>query len=178
MQEADHLWTIRVYVALSRARNLQGLKVLRLAQNMARGSNPEVRQFLETHFGTNASRPDRITEAIGLIDLPDPWQKWRSEVDEAFADYSGMREFPCPPVGLCSKMSCSADKSRVLPACRCNIKAAFTKLEDLRKERSRWHPDRFSRLPEEKRDLFQKMAMEVFVVVDSMWRRAEMEARR
>ena len=42
------------YVALSRARNLQGLKVLRLAKNMGQGINKEVEEFLQKHFGEKA----------------------------------------------------------------------------------------------------------------------------
>lgn len=38
-----------VYVALSRARSLEGLKVLRLARNMDQGVNDEVQQFLSEH---------------------------------------------------------------------------------------------------------------------------------
>ena len=38
-----------VYVALSRARNLEGLKVLRLARQMQGGVNEEVQAFLREH---------------------------------------------------------------------------------------------------------------------------------
>lgn len=38
-----------VYVALSRARGLDGLKVVRLARVMERGVNEEVRGFLSEH---------------------------------------------------------------------------------------------------------------------------------
>ena len=46
--------------ALSRARNLEGLKVLRLAKNMGEGLNAEVQAFYKEHFedvGTKLRAP-------------------------------------------------------------------------------------------------------------------------
>ena len=47
-----------MYVALSRARNLEGLKVLRLARNMEKGRNAEVEEFLRKNFGDTATKVD------------------------------------------------------------------------------------------------------------------------
>ena len=65
-----------------------------------------------------------------------------------------------------------------MAACRCNLEAAFEKVKDLRREASRWHPDRFNVCAGQRREAFRKMAREVSVVVDAMWRKAEEAAKK
>lgn len=164
-----------VYVALSRARNLEGLKVVRLARNMEQGVNKEVQQFLLDHFGTHDHTiPPARPTIRGTIE---PWEGWRLAVEAAFANYSQMLTFPEPPIEPCSKMSCRTDTSRLLEACRCNIEAAFRRVGELKKERLPWHPDRFSKCPEQNRELFKKAANEVFVVIDALCQREEQATR-
>ena len=158
-----------VYVALSRARNLQGLKVIRLARNMGQGVNKEVQDFLHQHFGP---RDDTTSFAPRkLLGMRDAWKEWRLDVTRAFADYSTMTTFPAPPAAPCSKVECRT-QPRLLKACPCNIRVAFARMELQRMERSRWHPDKFARCPQENREVFQKMAGEVFVVLDRMHQEA------
>ena len=92
-------------------------------------------------------------------------------MEAAFADYSHMHTFPEPPIESCTKVSCQTEKGRFLKACRCNIGSAFSRVDDLKNERLRWHPDRFSRCPEQSRTLFRKAADEVFVIIDAIWQR-------
>ena len=58
----------QVYVALSRARSLEGLKVLQLAKNLDRGVNEQVQQFLRKH-GLGGSQPQTSMSFDGC--LPD-----------------------------------------------------------------------------------------------------------
>lgn len=157
-----------VYVALSRARNLRGLKVLRIARNMSQGVNREVQDFLTRHFSP-AANPAPLPIPRRLPAPLDPWKQWRLACTAAFADYSSMAVFPAPPVAPCTRLECRT-QPRLLEACQCNIRAAFARMEVQRMERSRWHPDKFARCPEGKREGFQRMAGEVFVVVDAMIR--------
>lgn len=154
-----------VYVALSRARNLRGLKVIRLARNMGQGVNAEVHDFLQQHFGDRDAVP--LHPPRKLFTMSDPWKEWRLAVTKAFADYSTMQTFPAPPAATCTKTECQT-QPRLLEACPCNIRAAFTRME-----RSRWHPDKFARCPQKSREVFQKMASEVFVVLDGMHKEAK-----
>ncbi|KAK4493787.1 hypothetical protein PRZ48_014972 [Zasmidium cellare] len=87
-------------------------------------------------------------------------EQWRHEANVAFANYANLQAFPQPPV-----------RSRSLTTCSCNIRAAFMELPflNLKTERRRWHPDRFSASPAQHRVVFQQMAMEVFVVIDAMY---------
>lgn len=97
------------------------------------------------------------------------FQEWREFAGRCFADYSKMDKFPAPPARACGSKSCMATKSsRVLKACPCNIAAAFEAFSDIKVkvERVRWHPDKFSKRPEEHREVFQKMASEVFVILN------------
>ena len=156
-----------VYVALSRARNLEGLKVIRLARNMAQGVNKEVEEFLRLHFD-ECGQKKPVPGLKRLEGPPDAWKQWRTQAIRAFRDYGAMQSFPAPPHSPCAKMECRT-AARVLKACQCNIEDAFTRMDLTKAERSRWHPDKFSRVPQENREAFQAMAAEVFVVVDAMW---------
>ena len=158
-----------VYVALSRARNLRGLKVIRLARNMGQGVNREVQDFLDQHFGMS-ERPTALPSRR-LLGMRDPWKEWRLACMNAFTDYATMQTFPAPPASPCTKVECRT-QPRLLKACPCNIRAAFERMELQRMERSRWHPDKFARCPQENREVFQKMAEEVFVVLDGMHQEA------
>lgn len=153
-----------VYVALSRARNLRGLKVTRLARNMGHGVNKEVQDFLRQHLGARANAIDPPRKRLGMRD---PWKEWRLAVAKAFADYSAIQRFPAPPAKACDKVECKT-RPRLLKACPCSIRAAFARRKLQRMERSRWHPDEFARCPQENRELFQRMAAEVFAVLAEM----------
>lgn len=99
-------------------------------------------------------------------------KEWRATTEMLLVDYSTMQTFPQPPVRRCVNATC-VNVARNLSACSHSVEAAFRELPglDVKKERLRWHPDRFSSCPEENREAFQKMAQEVFVVLDEMHRR-------
>lgn len=89
----------------------------------------------------------------------------------AFDDYSKMTIFPAPPAPPCTQLAClRSSSSRALQACPCNIRAAFSDIQDLKTARVQWHPDKFSKCPESLRAGFQKKAQEVFVVVDALYK--------
>lgn len=99
---------------------------------------------------------------------------WRRATETAFASYSAMTAFPDPPVKPCVKLSCVATvKERALEACDCSMRAAFQVLAmtarvNPKKERFRWHPDKFSACTSDKKVEFQKKAKEVFVVLNGI----------
>ena len=98
-------------------------------------------------------------------------------VDAAFADYSTLKVFPKPLAWPCSKAVCQeTGANRALEACECNIRELFEHRDDLKAERLRFHPDKMSRCPPEFRENFQRMAKEVFVVVDEMHRKKQAKA--
>lgn len=98
--------------------------------------------------------------------------QWRTMTETLFANYSTMQTFPQPPVRRCLNTSCT-NVTRSLRACIHSIEDAFWRIPNLniKKERLRWHPDRFSSCPEQHRELFQKMAQEVFVVLEERYQR-------
>ena len=95
------------------------------------------------------------------------------QVSRAFADISALNAFPKPPAWPCGNLTCARTKrSRALEACACNIRFLFERGTDLKNWRLRFHPDRFSKVPQDVREGIQQMAKEVFVVVDDMYRKA------
>ncbi|KAK3652140.1 hypothetical protein LTR56_005271 [Elasticomyces elasticus] len=87
-------------------------------------------------------------------------------------DKSQMRSFPEPPYEPCLKPGCLAtEKTRALKACRCNIEKCFLgrPKATLKTDRVDFHPDKFSKVPEDVRKHIQLAAKEVFSVVQDMY---------
>lgn len=85
---------------------------------------------------------------------------WWKVVNDSFKDYSKMDRFPNPPVcTFCDEGHCDS-----------SIKALLRRIPNLnaKKERLRWHPDRFSACKEDKREEFKKRAGNVFMALDEM----------
>ncbi|KXT08321.1 hypothetical protein AC579_931 [Pseudocercospora musae] len=82
-----------------------------------------------------------------------------------------VQTFPLPPDGCCGSTTCaSQDEDRSNKACECNIRRCF-KLAGVgiyKKEMLKWHPDKWSRSPENQRENFQKLAREIFIVLKDM----------
>lgn len=96
--------------------------------------------------------------------------KYFHTVDTLLADYATLTAFPTPLAWPCSNLACAETRTtRVLAACPCNIKYLFECTRDLKTERLRFHPDRFSKVPEHVRESFKQMAHEIFVVVDDLY---------
>jgi hypothetical protein len=101
-------------------------------------------------------------------------EQWFHQIDDALADHSKMRTLPTPPAWPCNNLDCKRNKAngtRILEACPCCIRYIFQG-RDFKNELLRFHPDKFSRCPEEVEDQIQKMAKEIFVVVDEMYKAA------
>ncbi|KAK5126312.1 hypothetical protein LTR85_010548 [Meristemomyces frigidus] len=124
-----------------------------------------------------SKRPRDSTTLPPPTDRASKMETWRSTAKASFKDRAAMIAFPEPVAWPCYEQDCrKQDKSdRALRACECNIKAAFSGLDDkqLKKERHEFHPDRFAVCSEEKREVWQKMATEVFTAISSMLRQEE-----
>lgn len=100
----------------------------------------------------------------------DSWYKY---VNHCFLDYSKLQQFPIPPALSCGKPDCNATISnRPFAACECNIRISFGMIPDLnlKRERLRWHPDKFNACTTNLQENFKKMASEVFIVLDKMYK--------
>ncbi|KAK4547655.1 hypothetical protein LTR36_000612 [Oleoguttula mirabilis] len=104
---------------------------------------------------------------------------WRDHATVALQDYANLHVFPSPPTLPCVKREAKdcpsrSDAGRLLQACDCIIRKAFCGVskQALKLERLRWHPDKFARCPEAHREVFKKMAGEVFVVLDDLYQKA------
>lgn len=86
---------------------------------------------------------------------------WRRYVSDCFTDYSKIVEFPHPPVPGRRDDPKSWEKG---------VRRLFRSLDgiNLRKESFRWHPDKFSPCDNSKREIFQKYAKDVYVILNAM----------
>ncbi|EME41597.1 hypothetical protein DOTSEDRAFT_36967 [Dothistroma septosporum NZE10] len=108
----------------------------------------------------SSATPPRAAGASRTSPLPFPpsqqtIRSWRQCVDDCFADYSKIQEFPHPPV--------VKDKDREK-----NLNVIFSTLRgyDLKRERLRWHPDRFSACCKDKQEEWKEVAKSIFVVMN------------
>lgn len=121
---------------------------------------------------SRSSKRQRSTASPPSTEHASRLQTWRDATKSAFKDRAAMKAFPEPVAWPCSNLLCpNQDKTdRALSACECNIKAALNGLaeKELNKERQEFHPDRFAVCRGEKRELWQRMATEVFTSISSM----------
>ncbi|KAK5125814.1 hypothetical protein LTR85_012090 [Meristemomyces frigidus] len=111
-------------------------------------------------------RPSKAVRTITVKDIQD----WHQACVTAFLDKPNLRSFPEPPSEACTSATCAAEKKdRALKACKCTLRKIFCGPRDLKQDRIRFHPDRFSTCPEDVRGDVQKKAKEVFVVVDAIF---------
>ncbi|KAI6839145.1 hypothetical protein KC332_g4762 [Hortaea werneckii] len=108
--------------------------------------------------------------------------------------YRSLRAFPAPPPIPCPTFPCcprtnnsstttttTTTTTKILNVCDVFLRETFEALsrDELRDQRIKWHPDRFSACPEGEgggyREAFQKMAGEVFVVVNGVFERKKKE---
>lgn len=129
--------------------------------------------------GTPQDHPRHSDPARDQPDAPQPTRlpsqqtidSWWKYVNHCFEDYSKITQFPIPPALSCGRPDCDAtSSSRPIAACECNIRASFGMVPSLniKRERLRWHPDKFTACPANLREGFQKMASEIFIVLDKM----------
>ncbi|KJY01674.1 hypothetical protein TI39_contig283g00012 [Zymoseptoria brevis] len=120
--------------------------------------------------GSSTSRAPPRSHASSALPSRAAVDAWWTSVDTALKDYTIIRKFPGPPGGLCGRLGCQAKASqRALTACEHMVKNALIVANpDLRKMRLRFHPDRFSACPGDRREEFKKMASEIFVVIEEL----------
>ncbi|KAI7281612.1 hypothetical protein KC345_g4025 [Hortaea werneckii] len=96
--------------------------------------------------------------------------------------YRTLQSFPAPPPIPCTTSPCctQTNPSKTLKTCDVYLRETFEALsaDELRKQRVKWHPDRFSACPEEGYgEAYRKMAGEVFVVVNEVFEKKKKEER-
>lgn len=175
--ECFQLMNADTAASAARATHVQALRNLQAAEARAREVRTRIQEMKRTgdwqrrEEASTQARLNRTAKPSAPTLPSDSPQAWRRTVQNAFADLPNMHTCPSPPASACFKLSCLKEK-RSLHACSWNIRSAFlhTSGLDLKTERLMWHPDRFSVCPEEHREAFKRMAQEVIVVVDAMWR--------
>lgn len=93
-----------------------------------------------------------------------------SRLDFAFVNIANLTDLPEPPAFTCMNRECETRKhERALAACACNIRTLFAG-RNVKAERLRFHPDKFSSVAVEVREMIQRKAKEMFVTLDTMYR--------
>ncbi|KAI7151438.1 hypothetical protein KC343_g16382 [Hortaea werneckii] len=131
-----------------------------------------------------SQHPEHNTTAptlpYGALTPAEATWEWRTRFLQPWPTtyYRTLQSFPAPPPIPCPSSPCcknpATDRSRILQTCDVYLRKTFETLsmDELRKQRVKWHPDRFSASPEERggeRAAYRKMAGEVFVVVNEVY---------
>lgn len=105
-------------------------------------------------------------------------EAWHDSIATALANPSDVRTFPRPPWWLCERAG-SGVKCPVVAVglCQCCAADLFDG-RDLKAERRKFHPDRFSRCPENARKAVQADAADVFKLVDALYEEEVADRRR
>jgi hypothetical protein len=138
-----------------------------------------------TNSGEEMPLPPRAPAPPGPVRPTDTLTaaKWRPTVSIALVDRSTMTVFPDPPSRWCPDLTCRKNSStRKLAACPHNLEKTLSAdpafPDSLKVERLRWHPDKFSKCPEDVRELFRAKASEIFVVVNRLYQQEGKKERR
>ncbi|KAK4956756.1 hypothetical protein LTR10_006284 [Elasticomyces elasticus] len=141
-------------------------------QEQRNRSQQEKPQSNKRQRPTQDQVPERPRAAPPLRITAQKIQEWYAACADAFQDKASMKEFPQAPSEPCSEAGCAAnEKTRALRACRCNITKIFSSRSkaELKMDRIRYHPDKFSTVPVQHRDQIQQAAKEIFSVVQDMY---------
>ena len=92
-------------------------------------------------------------------------RQWKKQCFDQLAHRERMQVFPEPPDWPCV-IHDKNKKSRALKACVCNLKKTYSLLnmegDTLKRERKRWHPDRFAICPSDARAEMQRKSEELY----------------
>ncbi|KXS94495.1 hypothetical protein AC578_4516 [Pseudocercospora eumusae] len=130
----------------------------------------EREQQKKSHRSTPPNTPLRTLAPAPAVTMPQI-KDWYNFAETCNRARDKVQTFPTPPGGCCGKLTCvSQAKDRANKACECNIRRAFelAGVDSYKKEMLKWHPDKWSRSPEAKRDRFQELAREIFIVLKDM----------
>ncbi|KAI6810399.1 hypothetical protein KC332_g9809 [Hortaea werneckii] len=137
---------------------------------------PESQKRRKTqHPEHNTTAP---TLPYGTLTPAEATLEWRTRFLQPWPTtyYRTLQSFPAPPPIPCRTSPCCTrtGSERILQTCDTFLREAFAGLteDELRTQRNKWHPDRFSASPEGRggvREAFRKMAGEVFVVVNEVY---------
>ena len=119
------------------------------------------------HGGTVASSFDvralMISRSRSLTD-PELCHEWRSLCNRALASRRTLKTFPEPPSWPCH-LHDSLRRLRSLKACTCNLQKIYSifgyHTSSLKKERRKWHPDRFATCSQGMQDKAEELFKEL-----------------
>ncbi|CAK4032793.1 Hypothetical predicted protein [Lecanosticta acicola] len=129
-------------------------------------SSQEARPRAEERRQPRATGPSTRSPAHRPRPGDDVVAGWWEFANECFQDYEHMQQFPVPP-------ACTACNGN----CESSLQALLRRIPNLNPKltRVRFHPDKFSACPADKRVDFKARAGEIFVVLNEMLRREEEE---
>ncbi|KAF7191056.1 hypothetical protein HII31_07571 [Pseudocercospora fuligena] len=130
----------------------------------------EREQQKKSHRSTPPNTPLRPTPPAPAVTMSQI-KEWYIFAEACNNAREKVQTFPVPPGGCCGTLTCvSQAKDRANKACECNIRKCFRNagIANYKKEMLKWHPDKWSRSPETKRESFQKLAREIFIVLKDM----------
>ncbi|KAI7360826.1 hypothetical protein KC354_g8561 [Hortaea werneckii] len=159
------------------------------SQKQQQQQEPRKRQKSHPHPPSTEHNTLAPTLPYGNLTPTQATLEWRARFLHPWPTdfYRSLRAFPAPPPIPCPTFPCcprtnnSTTTTKILNVCDVFLRETFEALsrDELRDQRIKWHPDRFSACPEGEgggyREAFQKMAGEVFVVVNGIFERKKRE---
>jgi hypothetical protein len=140
---------------------------------------PSPRRSRQSRSDLPHSEPPRPKPPAGPRISASKLTEWKREADRLLVDRAAMTTFPDLPYAKCDECA-GNENGRALKACKCIIELALRNdpayPASLKKERLRWHPDRFNLCPEARRQTFKAKAEEIFKVVNRLFE-TEKESR-
>ncbi|KAI6913471.1 hypothetical protein KC318_g3794 [Hortaea werneckii] len=139
-------------------------------QEARKRQKPQPHRFQPPEHNTTAP-----TTPYGTLTTAQATLEWRTRFLATWPApfYRTLQAFPAPPPIPCSTPQCCTrtGTQRILKICDKSLRETFKTLskEELRIQRVKWHPDRFSACPEPHREAYKGMAGEVFVVVNEVY---------
>lgn len=135
---------------------------------------PQSQPHSQPHLEHNTTAP---TKPYGTLTPARATLEWRTRLLETWPApfYRTLQAFPAPPPIPCSASPCCTrtGTQRILKFCDEYLRKTFATLskDELRIQRIKWHPDRFSACPGAAAHVgaYKRMAGEVFVVVNAVY---------
>ncbi|KAI7082267.1 hypothetical protein KC356_g8522 [Hortaea werneckii] len=152
-------------------------------RNPANGQNPTLPPPSTEH---NTLAPTLPYGNLTTVQATLEWRArflhpWPPDFYRTLQSFPAPPPIPCPTFPCCAQTNSTSSTAKILNVCDVFLRETFEALSrnELRDQRAKWHPDRFSACPEGEgggeREAFRKMAGEVFVVVNGVFERRKKE---